>query len=162
MQRARKLSKRGLRDKAAEFIVEGATGVSEALRAGASISVVFVDPASGERIANVAADAEAKGLRVLEVSDPIMRLISGATTPPGIIAVSRFVDKPVEAVLARQFDVALVLADVRDPGNVGTILRTAWATGVGAVFMGKGSADVYNPKVVRSAAGALFDLWVAR
>ncbi|MGH2690677.1 MAG: TrmH family RNA methyltransferase, partial [Actinomycetota bacterium] len=56
----------------------------------------------------------------------------------------------------------VVLADVRDPGNVGTILRSAWAVGAGAVFLGAGTADPYNPKVVRSSAGALFRVPWAR
>jgi RNA methyltransferase, TrmH family len=91
-----------------------------------------------------------------------MASISDATTPQGIVAVAGFVDEDPESLLDRAADLSVVLADVRDPGNVGTILRSAWAVGAGAVYAGAGTADVYNPKVVRATAGALFRVPVAR
>ena len=162
VQRARKLLRRGLRDRERTFLVEGATGVEEALSAGAHVETVFVERPAAQRVARVAARAEEAGVPVVDVTDRIMASISDATTPQGIVAVAGFVDRPVEALLDPAPDLSVILADVRDPGNVGTILRSAWAVGAGAVFLGAGTADVYNPKVVRATAGALFRVPMAR
>jgi TrmH family RNA methyltransferase len=144
------------------FLVEGPTGVSEALSAGAPLETVFVQQPAADRVADVAERAAAAGVRVVEVSDRAMESISDTTTPQGIVAVARFVDQSPQTLLDGLTGLSVVLADVRDPGNAGTILRSAWAVGAQAVFLGTGTADPYNPKVVRSSAGALFRVPVAR
>lgn len=162
IRQARKLTKRGLRDKASLFLVEGTRGIREAFNAGAGVEIVFVQPSAGEGVSEVAELGRRRSLPVLEVSDAVMRSISGTTTPPGAIAVARYVDKDPQTLLDRKPTLAVVVAGVRDPGNLGTILRTAWAAGAEAAFLGNGTVDAYNPKVVRAAAGALFNLPVAR
>lgn len=117
---------------------------------------------AGERAAQLAERADEGGVPVVVVNDRVMASISDAATPQGIVAIAGFVDQPAEQLLERSPDLSVVLAEVRDPGNVGTILRSAWAVGAGAVFLGAGTADVYNPKVVRATAGALFRVPVAR
>jgi TrmH family RNA methyltransferase len=162
VQRARKLQRRGLRDRDRTFLVEGVTGLEEALAAGAPLDTVFVEQPASPRVAQVAERAAQAGLPVVEVGERAMASISDAATPQGIAAISGFVDRPAAELLDPAPDLSVVLADVRDPGNVGTILRSAWAVAADAVFLGVGTADVYNPKVVRATAGALFRVPVAR
>jgi len=101
-------------------------------------------------------------VQTFEVSPEVMHSISDADTPPGAVAVAPFVDVDPTQLLDSGSDLLVVLAEVRDPGNLGTILRTARAAGAGGVFLTKGTVDVYNPKVVRASAGALFHVSVAR
>jgi TrmH family RNA methyltransferase len=162
VQRARKLLRRGLRDRTRTFLVEGPTAVDEALAAGAILETLFVELPAGHRTASVAARAREAGVRVLHVDERTMAALSDASTPQGLVAVAGFVDREAARVLDASPDLVVVLAEVRDPGNVGTILRSAWAVGAGGVFLGAGTADVYNPKVVRATAGALFHVPVAR
>jgi TrmH family RNA methyltransferase len=162
VQRARKLAKRGLRDRHREFLVEGAIGVGEALAAGAKLEALFVTPGVSNRIDELAKESRRAGAPVFEVSEKVMQAISGAVTPPGLIGITQFRDVEAGLLLGRGVSFGVVLADVRDPGNLGAILRTAWAVGADAVFLGASTADVYNQKVVRASAGALFHLRFAR
>lgn len=161
VQRARKLRKRALRDRAHEFLVEGANGIGEALSSGRRLELLFVSEPNGAA-GEIAELGRASWVPVIEVSPAVMQAISDAETPPGALAVAPFVDLDPSELLASPSDLMVVLAEVRDPGNLGTILRSAWAAGAGSVFLTKGTVDVYNPKVVRASAGAIFHLAVAR
>lgn len=162
VQRARKLHKRGMRDRVREFLVEGVNGIDAALDAGVALEQLFV---SGETLpgqAGPAGRAREAGVPVVEVSPAVMDVISGAETPPGAVAIAPFVDVDPAALLDAGSDLLVVLAEVRDPGNLGTILRTAGAAGAGGVFLSAGTVDIYNPKVVRASSGAVFHVPVAR
>lgn len=159
VQRARKLLRRGLREKTGEFLIEGLNSVVEAMAARLPLQLVFVQKGTaGAQIP----DVSAKRAPFFEVSEAVMSSISDTSTPQGIVAVSRFIDKPWRKVLEGVRGLCVVLADVRDPGNAGTILRAALAAGAEAVFVGKGTVDVYNPKCVRAAAGTLFNIPFSR
>lgn len=161
IQAARKLSKRAVRDASREFLVEGANGVGHALQTGAPLTMLFVE-GPDDRFPEPVRQAKARGVQVLTVSDAVMRTIASTTTPPGIVAVSRFVDRDPVALLKQPLTLAVVLAGVRDPGNAGTIIRSCAAAGVDAVFLGDSTVDIYNPKLVRATAGALFSSPFAR
>ena len=137
------------------MVAEGARLVGE-LRASAITPVeVFVTAA-------FAAGDEAPGLVdgfagetvVVEVTDEVMREMSDTVTPQGILAVLPLPDLAVGG--GPQY--ALIPDQVRDPGNLGTMLRTAWAADVTQVLLPPGTADPTNPKVVRAAMGAHFRL----
>jgi RNA methyltransferase, TrmH family len=162
IQRARKLLKRALRDRNREFLVEGAIGIGEALAAGVKLEALFVTPGISDRVDELAKESGRAGAPVFEVSDKVMQAISGAVTPPGLIGITRFRDIDAATLLGRGVSFGVVLADVRDPGNLGAILRTAWAVEADGVFLGASTVDVYNQKVVRAAVGALFHLSFAR
>ncbi|MDQ4148673.1 MAG: RNA methyltransferase [Actinomycetota bacterium] len=161
VQAARKLVKRGVRDAKRRFLVEGAIGVGEAISRGARLASLIVDP-SKEGFEEQVRAARQRKVPVLEVSRAIMGAISGATTPPGIMAVAEFLDLPPEILLDRPIGLVVVLAGVRDPGNAGTIIRSACAVGVDAVFVGAETVDLYNPKLIRATAGAVFHVPIAR
>ncbi len=79
-------------------------------------------------------------------------------TPQGVLAVCRFVDVPLSGLARAAPRLAVILANVRDPGNAGTVLRTADAAGAGGVIFSDASVDPYNSKCVRASAGSLFHL----
>lgn len=87
-----------------------------------------------------------------------MTALASTVNPQGIVAVCRFLDVELAAAITSTTALAVVLAQVRDPGNAGTVMRTADAAGADAVVVTAESVDVYNPKCVRSSAGSLFHL----
>ena len=90
-----------------------------------------------------------------------MAALSDSVTPAGVVAVCRFLDVPLAEVLARGPRLLAICADVRDPGNAGTVVRTADAAGADAVVLAGTSVDPWNPKTVRASVGSLFHLPVA-
>jgi TrmH family RNA methyltransferase len=97
---------------------------------------------------------EARGVRVHRLAPGVMDRVAGTVTPQGVLAVFPMVDRDPEVLAGGTL--VVVLDDVRDPGNAGTVLRTADAAGADAVVCCGGTVDPYNPKTVRSSAGSLF------
>lgn len=157
---AARLKKRGLRERSGAFLVEGAQATAEALAADA-VETVFHAPGAGGRTPAVVAEASRAGVSVVAVSDAVMAHLTSAVTPQGIVAVARFVDAGLDD-FPRDVAVVPVLCSVRDPGNAGTILRSADAAGASGVVFSAASVDVYNSKTVRASAGSLFHLPVVR
>jgi TrmH family RNA methyltransferase len=143
------------RAEAQQFVIEGTRLAEEAARARMRPETVLYTYSVDER-----GEAALEALRNLGAKDisivapSVMDAISDTATPPGLLAVLPFVAKPLPSAIT----FALVLDRMADPGNVGTMLRTAWAAGAEAVFLMPGTTDVYNPKVVRAAQGAHFHL----
>ncbi|MEA3408122.1 MAG: RNA methyltransferase [Chloroflexota bacterium] len=136
------------------YFIEGLRLVSHALRRGRRPVLVFYDASfvqTEEGQALVQHLTEGDSL-VWRVSPEVMDSLSDTVTPQGIVAIVPMPD--VSRVTIQESTLLLVLDNVRDPGNVGTILRTAEATGTDAVVLSKGCADAYDPKVVRAGMGA--------
>lgn len=93
--------------------------------------------------------------------DDVLADVSQTVTPQGLIGVCRFLDTPFQEILAAKPTLVAVLANVRDPGNAGTVLRCADAAGADAVILTDASVDLYNPKSVRASVGSLYHLPVA-
>ncbi|OON82219.1 TrmH family RNA methyltransferase [Streptomyces tsukubensis] len=155
---ARRLAKRSFRGKERRFLAEGPQAVREA--AGHLVEV-YVTPDAEERHAELVAAARAAGVPVLLASDEVIAEMSDTVTPQGIIGLCRFLDVPLGDVLRAGPKLVAVLANVRDPGNAGTVLRCADAAGADAVILTDASVDLYNPKCVRASVGSLFHLPVA-
>lgn len=153
VQRLRRLlSRRSAREAEQAFVVEGTKVLSEALDAGAPVESVYVAAgAAAEPVAQRAYDA---GARVYELADGVLERVADTVTPQPVMAVLPFVHRPLDEL--RDRDLLVVAVDVRDPGNAGTVLRSAEAAGAGGVLFCDGSVDVYNPKTVRASAGSLF------
>lgn len=158
VSQAARLTKRGLRDQRRRFLVEGAQAAAEAVGTRAA-ELLFHVPGSSGRVPEVVAAAEAAGVEVEAVSDAVMAHLTSAVTPQGIVAVARYVDVPLSELGTGAIP---VLCSVRDPGNAGTILRSADAFGAAGVVFTTDSVDVYNAKAVRSSAGSLFHVPVVR
>ncbi|RXS88678.1 MULTISPECIES: RNA methyltransferase [Geobacillus] len=153
------LTKKG-RDETGLFLLEGFHLVEEAVKSNAPLVELMVD----ERTA--IPPGWDVSVPVVIVTEAVMRAISSTETPQGIAAVCRKLPAELEGVKT-----ALLIDAVQDPGNLGTMIRTADAAGIDAVILGEGCADVYNPKVVRATQGSLFHLpvvkgdlvqWIAR
>ena len=145
------------------FLVEGVRSVEEALDAHGQPATVLVAPETLRATARGHALYE-RLLRqqdipaLLEVTPGVLSRVSGAETPAGVVLALPRMPVPDLALLPRDRRLALVLDGVADPGNAGTILRTAAAVGVDAVVALAGCTDLYAPKVVRAAMGAHFRL----
>jgi TrmH family RNA methyltransferase len=134
--------------------------VAEALSCGAKVSDLFVTAPARSRHEDLVTAAEGAGVPVHVVSAEVMEELAQTVTPQGLLAVCGFVDVPLADVASELKAPVLValLANVRDPGNAGTVLRTADAAGAQAVVFADASVDPYNGKCVRASAGSLFHL----
>ncbi|HEX5190639.1 MAG TPA: RNA methyltransferase [Streptosporangiaceae bacterium] len=155
---ARALAKRALRERSRQFLAEGPQAVREALKHGAGVTELFVTWQARSRHADLVAGAAEAGVPVHEVSGDVMAELAQTVTPQGLLAVCQFLDVPLESLVAARPRLVVVLANVRDPGNAGTVLRTADAAGAEGVVFAAASVDPYNSKCVRSSAGSLFHL----
>ncbi len=155
---ARRLATRAFRAKQALFLVEGPQAVREAAAHGAGITELYYTAAAAERHAEIIQAARDGGATLLPTTDEVVSSLSDTVHPQGMVAVCRFLDEPVAAVLAHAPRLVVLLAHVRDPGNVGSVIRAADAAGADAVLVSDESVDVYNPKAVRATVGSLFHL----
>ena len=155
---ARQLAKRALRQRARSFLAEGPQAVGEALATGGVVTQLFVTSAAQGRYAELIRLAAAGGADVHAVSGEVMTELAQTITPQGVLAMCRFIDVPMAQVSAEAPRLAVILANVRDPGNAGTVLRTADAAGAGGVIFAGSAVDPYNSKAVRASAGSLFHL----
>ena len=153
---ARQLAKRALRQRSRQFLAEGPQAVGEALAAGGVVTQLFVTAAAQARYASLIGLAAGQGADVHAVSGEVMTELAQTITPQGVLAVCQFVDVSLDQLASPSL--AVVLASVRDPGNAGTVLRTADAAGAGGVIFAGSSVDPYNSKCVRASAGSLFHL----
>lgn len=154
---ALRLHKRAFREQDRCFLLEGAQGVKEALAdEPARIQRLFViDP-----LDPLAVGAAQAGVDVVHVADEVMRRLTSTVTPQGLAGVAPFVDVPVQTLGVD--GCWAILHEIRDPGNAGTVLRSADAAGAGGVLFTQTSVDVYNPKTVRASAGSVFHLPLVR
>lgn len=136
------------------LITEGVRLCEEALAAGWPAQMVIYTAGLSERGQSLLDGLAAQGAALEQVSEQVMRSASDTQTPQGILAVLSQRSTP----LPHPLDFVFIPDEVRDPGNLGAMLRTAEAAGVGAVFLPPGTVDVYAPKVIRAAMGAHFRL----
>ena len=134
--------------------------IGEAIAAGLELTDVFV-ATEGEELQEVTAASSAAGATILEVGDNVLKAVAGTATPQGIVAVARMPGFSLEE-LDPAVDLVLVLVEVRDPGNAGTLVRTAAAAGAGCVVFARGSVDPFGAKTVRGSAGSVFKVPIAR
>lgn len=156
VKEVRRLAKRTFRQRARRFLAEGPQAVREALRTPELLHEVYITSDAAARHAELAGALQAADIPVHPVSGEVMAELAQTVTPQGVLGVCRFLDVPLEQVAAARPHLVAVLAQVRDPGNAGTVLRTADAAGVDAVIFTAASVDPYNGKCVRATAGSLF------
>src|SRR5205823_1821207 len=119
--------------------------------AGVEVEAVFVVAGTEDPTVDRAREA---AVPVFELEPGVMERVADTVTPQSVVGVVGFVDVALDAVLPATL--VVVCVDIRDPGNLGTVLRSAEGAGAGGVVCCDGSVDLYNPKVVRASAGALF------
>jgi RNA methyltransferase, TrmH family len=136
------------------FSFEGPTLLAQALQHGTQVRALYITAHIGQTTSLVS-QAEAQSIDVFIVDDRTMRKISDVETPTGIVALADIRLYDLSELLA-EAGLILVLADLNDPGNAGTLLRSAEAFGVRGVIFGSRGVEPHHPKVVRSAMGAIF------
>jgi TrmH family RNA methyltransferase len=140
-----------------DFLCEGYHLVREALQSGLKCRFLFATPEGRNHpeAGGILEEAGKRKVRIFPVSPKILSYVSDTVTPQGMLAV---VQKPLPAWPEKPFGLVLAVHQVQDPGNMGTLLRSAEAFGAQAVFVTQESCDLFNPKTVRSSMGSLFRL----
>jgi TrmH family RNA methyltransferase len=153
---ARKLSRRSVRTERRLFLADGPKAVEGALSVAGCVVEVFATPHAVGQYADLLGAAP-----VTLVDDRALASLSDSVSPAGVVAVCRPVDAPLDEVVAAAPRLLAICADVRDPGNAGTVIRTADAAGADGVVLAGQSVDAYNAKTVRASVGSLFHLPLA-
>ncbi|WP_232676077.1 RNA methyltransferase [Nocardioides sp. R-C-SC26] len=159
VKEARRLSRRSVRSERRLFLADGPKAVEAALSRPGCVVELFTTP-TGLALLPQSDDGDG-GPPVHLVDDRAMAALSDAVSPAGVVAVCRHLDRPVDAVLDGASMVA-ICAEVRDPGNAGTIIRTADAAGADAVVLAGDAVDLHNPKTIRASVGSAFHLPIAQ
>lgn len=155
IKNAKKLHTRKGREKLGSFLIEGEHLVEEALKWNVIINEIYV-----EENFRIPKDWEILNVPIYLVDNKIMKEICETETPQGIVAVCELLGrKPLQIEKNGKY---LLIDQVQDPGNLGTIIRTADSAGISAVILGNGTVDIYNSKVLRSTQGSLFHLPVVK
>lgn len=136
------------------FTIEGITSVREALATGVQLNAIYATRQGLHALPEIAS-SESRGTELFIIDQRSMRKISDLDSPSGVLAIAPMILFEAERLL-REPGVVLALADINDPGNAGTLLRSAAAFGIRRVLFGADGVDPYHPKVVRAAMGALF------
>lgn len=157
---ARKLTRRRHRAEHRLFLAEGAKAITEALALDGCLVEVFATAEATSSYDDLRGAVTGLRLPWQVAEDDAVASLSGTVTPQGVVAVCRFLDVPLSDLSGRG-GFLTVCADVRDPGNAGTVIRTADAAGASGVVLAGQSVDPYNDKTVRATVGSLFHLPIA-
>lgn len=151
----KKLKEKKYRDLNNEYIIEGTKLIKEAIEENTNIKqIVICDNCQNTDIIPKELMYEIAKYECIYVTEKIFKNISDVNTPQGILAIIEKNNKETQIDYSQ--DIIVVLDDIQDPGNLGTILRTVDSIGLTQIIVSKGTADCYNPKVVRSTMGAIF------
>ncbi|MCE4027873.1 RNA methyltransferase [Microbacterium sp. Au-Mic1] len=157
-----KLTKRSARTETGLFLLEGPQAVREALSyRPEAIVELFATPSAWDKHGDLRQAATAADVRFEYVTEFVLAAMADTVTPQGVVAVARQTPTSVRDIFAAAPRLVAICEEVRDPGNLGTIIRAADATGADAVVLTGRTVDLYNPKVVRSTTGSLFHLPVS-
>jgi len=153
------IGSRGVKERkaAGQFVAEGLQCAREALtsHSGPKIDTLYV---TANGLAKNKEIADLSAFNVVDVSDEVMKEMSETITPQGILAVCTIPQVTLDSIQLNSSRRFIYLSEVQDPGNAGTILRSADAFAMDAVITSPGSVDLYSPKVVRSTAGSLWHI----
>ena len=157
-----KLTKRAARSDTGLFLLEGPQAVREALtyRPDAIVEL-YATPQGWEKHPEIRGPAQEHRVRVDLVAEDVLRAMADTVTPQGLIAVARQTPASMRDIFAARPRLVAICEEVRDPGNLGTIIRAADAAGADAIVLTGRTVDPYNPKVVRSTTGSLFHVPVS-
>lgn len=154
--RMAKLSDKKYRDLEGLFRIDGIKLYSEAVKSGVVMEYTFIAESKRGKIEKELTETiEAADGTVVLVSDEVLLRLTDETAPQGIVGVAKKFPLSPHEIPEGGFR-ALYLSQVRDPGNLGTVIRTAYAFGVDRVFVSSDCADIYSPKVIRAAMGTVF------
>lgn len=150
----RKLKEKKYRDEYGEYIIEGIKLINEAIEEKQNVKTIIVCDNCNKEAINQNSMYEIAKLNCIYVDEKVFDSITEVKNPQGILAVVEKQNK--EKQINYNEDIIVILDDIQDPGNLGTILRTVDSVGLTQIIVSKKSGDVYNSKVVRSTMGAIF------
>ncbi len=159
-----KLHKRAERTETGLFLLEGPQALREALRfRPETVFEIFATPTAWEKHDDVRELAEASDheIELIFVTEPVLGALADTVTPQGMVAVARQIPTALKDIFAPGVKLVAVCEEVRDPGNLGTIIRAADAAGADAVVLTGRTVDLFNAKVVRSTTGSLYHVPIA-
>ena len=158
IRETRKIHQRKYRKESGLFITEGFHMFQEACDTQTRIHSVFVTPQAAALEPERIAALEGKGCAIYLVNDTLLKSVAQTPSPQGIVFVAHNTIQPYPGTQALQGRLVIALDALQDPGNVGTILRTAWAVGVRSALLGAGCADALGEKALRASMGAIFHM----
>ena len=163
----RRLALRRFREQEGRFLVEGIRFVEEALDSAWPVDFMAITPTLPESCRGEALleQARARGIRVIELEEGLFRELAETDSPQGVLAVvqqRRVVLEDLRLQTPGRPALLVLIDGVQDPGNLGTIVRSADAAGAQGVLLLKGTADIYNPKALRATMGSIFHLPVVQ
>lgn len=156
IRRYRRLRKRSFRYKDRKFLVEGIQGVAQALTYPSKPEAIIVSERGAGALSSYSHLIDGRSIPSFIVDEKVMETLTTTATPQGVVAVCRFIDIDIRELLEAGPATILIANRVRDPGNLGNMVRIADAAGAGGVIVCSESVDIYNPKAVRSTAGSIF------
>lgn len=148
----KKLKERRVRDKENLFILEGFRLIEEAIRANMDIEYIIISKDYEDKFNDLLVENNISSNKTIILSNNLFIQLASTENPQGIIAVIKKNDKKKDL----RGDFFLICDKVQDPGNLGTIIRTAHAAGVDGIILTKGTVDIYNDKTIRSTMGSIF------
>ena len=148
----KKFKERKNRNKSSKYIIEGFRLVQEAFKANVDIDYLIVTKDGTDKIDQFLLDYITEDMKIYEISDNLFKELISTENPQGILAVINMNVMPLQA----NGDFYLLCDKLQDPGNLGTIIRTAHAAGVQGIILTKGTVDIYNEKTIRSTMGSIF------
>ena len=147
---------RSFRRKTGRLVIEGVRLLSDALESGVRLQTVFLTEQCKEKNEILWGKILSLGVQIYIVGEGVAQKLADTSTPQGVFAVAFMLDKAIALDKINLYGAYAALENIRDPGNMGTILRTAEALGFAGVIFSAGCTDVYAPKVVRASMGAVF------
>lgn len=158
IRRYRRLRKKNFRYKERRFLVEGLRAVREAIYSPRKLECIICDQRGSEALEAYSDLVRQQGIPCYSVTDEVMATLSTTVTPQGVTAICHMLHMDLVELLDLSPSFLLVANRVRDPGNLGNMVRVADAAGTEGMIICKESVDIYNPKTVRSTAGSIFHL----
>lgn len=154
------LSNRKFREKEGLFVLEGVRLIEEAVQAGISIRfVLYSEKLSGsQRGSRLLGRFRELGIEIFLVEENLFGELADTENPQGVLAVAEPVQSSFSQIKITRESLFLLIDGVQDPGNLGTMIRTACAAGVSGVVLTKGTVDLFNPKVIRASMGTVFQI----
>lgn len=144
-------SKKSARKKENTFVIEGLRGVNEIPNPDMVKELIISEHIAKEEVLIPCKE-------MITVTEDVYKHISDTKSPQGVMATVAMCHKTLQDIVPKKSGFYLILENIQDPGNLGTIIRTAYGFGVDAIFLTKGCVDIYNPKTIRSTMGALLHL----
>jgi TrmH family RNA methyltransferase len=153
-----RLARRRGREKEEKFFVEGPRLVAEALSAPLAVDAIYYTQKflAGGKSKDIMATAAAKGVGAYELPPEVLNRLTAVEEPQGVLAVVRMRKSDLGDLLAAAPPLVVIIDGVQDPGNLGTMIRTAHAAGASGALLITGTVDLYNPKTIRATAGTIF------